>query len=564
MALSPVTATASGYHRHEGRELDALLDDRSEAGRARERAHYGAFAKRLSGFAKTELDADRQADYELVERQIALGRLELEETGGWRRNPTVYVESFGNAIFTPYSLAYAPKDDRYLHLLARLEAAPAYFTAAQQNLKEPPPVWARVAREENAGTRGLIEGPIRSNCPPGLKAKYEAAAAQALTAMRQFDAWLESAPKGGEESWRLGGPLYARKFALTLGAGRTAEQVLAEAGQSLSEVRREMYNLSLPLHQRYFPKRRRSPDVNRIVGETLAGIARSRPSREGYFVAAEKALAETRAFVKSRDFLSLPGQDNLQLIETPGYMRGIYGVGGFNPAPALEPGQGAFYWLTPIGKDWPKERVESRLREYNDYGLRILTIHEAIPGHYVQFEYANRVEPAARRLLRSLFGSGVYVEGWAIYATEVMLDEGFLGSSPELRLTFLKQQLRAIANAILDIRLHTGGMKEEEAMELMLTRTFQEKDEAVAKWQRAQLSSCQLPTYWVGYREWKRLREDLAGRTGFRQKAFHEEALGLGALPMETLRRRLGAAASVGAGTGPAAGSVRPAVGGPG
>jgi uncharacterized protein (DUF885 family) len=159
----------------------------------------------------------------------------------------------------------------------------------------------------------------------------------------------------------------------------------------------------------------------------------------------------------------------------------------------------------------------------------------------VQFEYANSIQPESRRLLRSLSGSGVYVEGWAMYATEAMLDAGYLNNSPELRLTFLKQMLRAIANAILDIRLHTKGMTGEEAMALMMTQTFQEREEAAAKWQRAQLSSCQLPTYYTGYREFKRLREALERKPGFSLKEFHERALRAGALPMRTLGELMGA-----------------------
>ena len=187
--------------------------------------------------------------------------------------------------------------------------------------------------------------------------------------------------------------------------------------------------------------------------------------------------------------LTLPARDNLQVIETPEFMRGIYSVGGFNPAPALEPQLGAFYWITPIPTSWPKERIESKLREYNFYGLKILTIHEAMPGHYVQFEYANDVQPQLRRVLRAVFGNGPYVEGWAVYATDFMLDSGYLNNSPELRLTFLKQQLRVLANTILDVRLHTKGMTDQQALDLMINDGFQEREEATGKLQRAKLSS---------------------------------------------------------------------------
>src|SRR5262249_16070988 len=157
----------------------------------------------------------------------------------------------------------------------------------------------------------------------------------------------------------------------------------------------------------------------------------------------------------------------LQVIETPEFMRGIYAVGGFNPAPALEPQLGAFYWVTPIPKDWPQSRIDSKLREYNFYKLKLLTIHEAMPGHYVQLEFANSVEPKSRRLVRAVFGNGPYVEGWAVYATRMMIDEGFLNRAPELELTFLKEELRVLANTIIDIRLHMLNMTDQEALDLM-------------------------------------------------------------------------------------------------
>jgi uncharacterized protein (DUF885 family) len=188
--------------------------------------------------------------------------------------------------------------------------------------------------------------------------------------------------------------------------------------------------------------------------------------------------------------------------------------------------------------------VQSKLREYNFYGLRLLTIHEAIPGHWLQFEYAAQVEPAPRRLLRSLFGDGAYIEGWAVYATDLMVQEGYLDRDPELELTHAKQLLRAVANAVLDIRLHTMGMSGEEALELMMKRTFQEREEAEAKLRRARLSSCQLPTYFAGFRAWKRLREAAEKHEGerFRPGEFHRRALLAGALPVPAVAELLGIA----------------------
>jgi len=544
LALSPVSATASGYHAHQGKALDELLDDYSAAGLAAQKKHWADWKQRLAGVDQTALDAQAKADLELMDTTLRQGELELDVLQAYKHNPTVYVELIGNALFTPYSVSYAPEEARWKQITARLKAVPALLDAAQKNLVDSNPVWTRVAGEEMEGNLALVEQLFPAKIPAGLKGAYDEAAKPAAAAMRAYVEKLKNLKDTGAEGWRLGGEQYARKFALQVDAGVTPDQLLADAEAELTAVRKEMFIGSIDLHVKYYPTHRDPVDVNLIVGETLKKIAEKHAKPADYFAAAEKSLAETREFLKTHEkqLVGLPGRDNLKLIETPEFMRGVYGVGGFSPAPALEPQLGAFYWLTPMGKDWPAERVESKLREYNDFGLRLLTIHEAIPGHYVQFEYAGAVEPKARRVLRSVFGSGPYVEGWAVYSTEAMLDAGYLNKDPELRLTFQKQLLRAIANTILDIKMHTKGMTDAEAMKLMTERTFQEKQEAEAKLQRAKLSSCQLPTYFAGYRAWKALRAALKEQQGekFDAGLFHRKALEAGALPMETLSRVLG------------------------
>lgn len=543
LAFSPVTATASGYHVHQGRKLDEELDDLSGAGIERQRAFWRDWQKRLSGLDLKSLDAEARADAGLMRNQAESALLDLDVLESWRRNPTVYVELIGSALFTPFSVKYAPEEDRFRHIIARLRACPKLYDAAKANLSSVPGVWRRVAKEENEGNVALVEKTLRAAVPAALKQEYDAAAEIALAAMHGFNGFLDGLPDAGAEAWRLGKEKYEQKFKLVMGGTRTVQQALEEAESDLRAIRKRMFELALPLHAQMYPKHRDPVDLNLIVGGVMTKIADKRPSRANYFEEAKKTLEETRAFLREKAAVLVdpPSRDNLELIDTPAFMRGIYGVGGFSPAPVLQPELGAFYWLTPIPADWPEERVASKLREYNDYGLRILTIHEAIPGHYVQFEYANSIEPKNRRVLRGLFGSGVYVEGWAVYATEVMIDAGYMKSAPELQLTFMKQLLRAIANAILDIRLHTMGMTEGDAMELMVNQTFQEREEAVAKWQRAQLSSCQLPTYYAGYKEWKRLRTAMEAKPGFAAGEFHKRALMAGALPMSTLSELLGA-----------------------
>ncbi len=542
LAFSPITATSVGYHRHQGTVLDELLDDYSEPALNRQRMFLRGFKQRLEKEVDAaKLPAEDRADYDLLLRQIDWALLELDSLQSYRRNPTVYVEMIGQALFTPFMLEYAPKAERFKHIIARLEKVPELLQQARKNLVSSPEIWTDVALEQNQGNVNLIDKALRGEVPPELRNAYDKAAAAALEALEGFNAYLAKELSQRRSDWRLGKEQYARKFKLALGTDRTPEQVLAEAEAALTETRREMFRIALPVHNRMYPTHRDPVDLNLIVGETLDKIAERRSTRERYFADARRDLSEATEFVRRKQLLTLPPRDNLQVIETPEFMRGIYAVGGFNPAPALEPELGAFYWLTPIPADWSAQRIESKLREYNYYGLKLLTIHEAMPGHYVQFEYANQVQPRARRILRAVFGSGTYVEGWAVYSTELLLDEGYLDGSPELRLTFMKQQLRLIANAILDIRLHTAGMTDKEAMDLMVGRTFQENEEATAKLRRAKLSSCQLSTYYVGWRDWLRLRDHYrtAKAENFRLAEFHESSLKAGALSLPALSRLL-------------------------
>ena len=273
---------------------------------------------------------------------------------------------------------------------------------------------------------------------------------------------------------------------------------------------------------------------NQVIGEVLASIAERHSTRESYLDDARKDLAEARAFVRQKHLLTLPAHANLQVVPTPGFERGVYTAGGFDPAPPLEPQLGAFYWVTPIPPEWSDEQADSKLREYNEYMLRLLTLHEAIPGHYVQFEFSGEVQPPARRVLRALYGSGPYVEGWAQYAEQMMLEQGFLNHSPELELTFAKQQLRAIANAILDVRLQMLDMTDQEALDFLEKQAFQEPQEAAEKLQRAKATSAQLPTYYVGWTQWNKLRDEIKKAHGasFSLQDFHDRALKEGAVPL--------------------------------
>ena len=521
LALSPASATSAGYHQHKGVNLDEQLDDYSAAGIDQQHKFYSDFHNRLAAIQQDSLSAEDRADFQIIDNQVNLSLLEFEKIQSYRHNPTEYVELVGNALFNPFVLEYAPLDQRYRAIIQRLQKIPALMQQGQANLMDAPEIWNRVAREENEGNLDLIDKTLRAKVPDALKADYDRAAGPALDALRGFTKFLKDDLSKKTSDWRLAKENYDQKFAYTLVSGKKPEQVLAEAEAALKDVRDQMTKLAAP----------------QTVKAALDKIAQQHTTPGAFMDEAKKDLEEATNFVREKHLVTLASTANLQVIPTPEFMRGIYSVAGFNAAPALEPQLGAFYWVTPIPPDWPKARVDSKLREYNRYGMMEITVHEAMPGHYVQFQFANAVEPKTRRVLRSVFSNGPYVEGWAFYTQQMMSDEGFMNNSAELRLTLMKQELRVIANAILDIRLQTMGMTEQQALDLMMNDTFQEKEEATGKFQRAQLSSCQLPMYFIGWRGWLDTREDYKKRKGsaFQLQQFHDAALKESAVPLPAL-----------------------------
>ena len=525
LALSPVSATQNGYHTHQGASMDEALDDNSAPAIAAQRVFLTGIQSRLAALDAKSLDKEQAADLEIMKSNIELSLLEIDSIQSYKHNPTGYVELAGSALFGPYVLNYAPKEQRFGHIIKRLEKMPALFEQAKTNLTDSPEVWNRVAQQENQGNIDLIDKTLRDAAPDAQKADYAKAAGPAIAALRSFNAFLQDTLSKKTSDWRLGKEKYARKFEFALTTGKTPGQLLSEAEAELKTTQAEMAKLAAP----------------KTVKQALDDIAKQHSTPASYLDDARKDLEQATAFVREKGLLTLPARANLQVIETPEFMRGIYGVGGFNPAPALEPQLGAFYWITPIDKTWSKERVESKLREYNSYGLQHLTIHEAMPGHYVQFEYANDVQPLPRRLLRAIFGNTPYVEGWGFYTQQMMPEQGYLSGQPGIELTFYKQLLRVLANTILDVRLQTMGMTDKEALDLMIDETYQEKEEAVAKLQRAQLSSCQLPSYFAGWKGWLEARELFKKKQGsaYSIRDFHERALKESAVPLPVLNQLL-------------------------
>ena len=535
LAFSPISATAAGYHAHQGIILDDLLDDYSPSALDGERAFYNQAHAQADEIAKLQLPPEARADLDVMRLECERQLLDLDRIQSFKHNPTVYVEQIGNAIDAPFILNYAPESQRFSHIIVRLGKLPAFVDTAKKNLVDSPEIWNKVAQAENDGNIALIDTEVRAKVPSSLRAQYDEAAAPALASLHGFNEYLQKNLSRHRASWRLGSN-YADKLRLTLAAGQTPDQILAEAEAKVLAIREDMHQQAAALFPEYYPGKKAPQSTNELVAAVLDHISQQHSTPGQYFQDAKVDLAQATRFVQDHHLLALPSRGNLTVIPTPEFMRGVYSVGGFSPAPALEPQLGAFYWVTPITLDMSPDRVESKLRENNTWGLQILTIHEAMPGHYVQSEYANDMQPKWRGLLRAVFSNGPYVEGWAVYATQLMIDEGF-ADSPEMRMMFGKQMLRVASNTILDVKMHTRNMSDKQALDLMIQETFQEQEEATQKLQRAKLSSCQLPTYFVGWQGWESLRAEYqkSKGAGFKLAEFHEHGLKEGALPLSLL-----------------------------
>jgi uncharacterized protein (DUF885 family) len=546
LSYQPVEATQAGYHGERNR-LDTELDDASPATIAAQRA---LLVDGKQCFARVRASSPEDgADLALLRDSIEANLFALDVLQGYRYRPQDYVEMIGSGLFFPLTSTDGTEQTRLTAVLSRMEKIPRILEEARQNLKEADPVFLDTALDENAGNTSVIEqigGMIPAGSP--LRARYESASKAARGSLDSYDTWLKDdlAHRPHTVTWRTGPAAYAKIFAFALGPGthESPDSVLASAERDLPRLRAEMYAVALPLHQQWFPDHGKHSDLsgdalqNKVIVEVIDRINQDHV-QPGQLLEKVKAEASgIRAFIAQKDLLTLSDRDNMRIVPTPVFLRGVYSVAGFHAAPALEPTAEAEYWVTPIDPKMPREQAESKLREYNNWMLLYLTMHEALPGHYTQFEHANNVRPSSRRVLRVLLGNNPYEEGWGEYAVKEMEDAGYANHDPRFVLMIQKIRLRVIANAILDIRMQSRNMTDQDALDLMEKEAFQTAAEAQGKLRRAKLTAGQLITYYVGYHQWIDMRNRIQQQQGsaFSLKRFNDSALDEGPLPLPILQ----------------------------
>jgi uncharacterized protein (DUF885 family) len=531
----PDLATDLGDHRH-----DARLPEFSAAASADERRAMGRFAARLAELDLGTLSAEHQVDARMLANAVTRRVFELDELGepGW--NPLL--ANPGRAIHLLLARDFAPLPDRLASVAGRLGAIPAALEAARGLLGPMPKVHIETAIGQFSGTIGLVTTEIDAvlEQAPGCRRPIEAVRPAALEALAGHRAWLSAALDDGGDGFadpRIGPGRFARKLSLTLDAGAGADAILARAHADLDRVSEEMAGLAAELAGPAGPPAGRSDALARRVLDQLAGDAADDAT---ILELCRAALTAQTSFVEENQLVTVY-DDPVEVIEMPQIARGVAVAYCDSPGPLEAAPLPTFVAVSPTPADWPAQRVASFYREYNRHMVHNLMVHEAMPGHFLQLQHARRFSGSATPL-RAALRSGSFVEGWAVYAEQLMADRGYPGEGDPraVRMQQLKMQLRMIINAILDARVHGHGMTEREAMSLMTGRGHQEEGEAAGKWRRALLTSAQLSTYYVGYTEVTDLAAELrAAGPGQSERELHDALLAHGSPPARYLRTLL-------------------------
>jgi uncharacterized protein (DUF885 family) len=536
LQANPEQATELGDHRFDGE-----LTNYSAEARAKDLGTQKQFRDKLNTIDGSQLSGPNSIDFRILKENIDYQIFRAEELKEPEWNPLVYMQSLANSLYLLVARDFAPAEKRIPSLRQRLEKIPDVIAQAKANLQHPPRIHTETAIEQTQGAINLVRTELVPLLDQAPQMKKELAPLQNKTAaaLEDYKKWLQSdlLPRS-DGDFRLGEEKYRKKLRFALASDLPMEEILKRAKADLDQTQTAIYETALPLYKKYFPKadHQTIADKHKVTAAVLDKLAEQHPDDPTVVDYAKKVVTEATDLVKQHEVASVPNVP-LDVIAMPEFKRGVAIAYCDAPGP-LEKNGKTFFAVAPTPKDWSKERKESFFREYNNYMIRDLTVHEAMPGHFLQLARSN--EFRAPTLVRAIFQSGPFIEGWAVYCEQVMAEQGYGGS--EVKMQQLKMRLRAICNAILDQSIHAGNMSEKEAMDLMTKEGYQQEGEAVAKWKRARLTSAQLSTYFVGATEHLDLRAAAQKKLGnqFNLKKYNDQVISYGSPPVKYVRELMG------------------------
>lgn len=534
--LQPVNASQLGEHRY-----DHLLEDLTPEARAKWLALDRQTLEKLPEVAPNDqLSPAGKIDRYILEKELRRSIWLTENFHPFEDDPRTYGGYISDSVYQLLAQSSLPLEVNVSNAIARIRQVPKVVSAARANLQNPPLVKLETAIRQNEGAINFYRKDLfELTSGTRQSSELKRAAEQLVPVLVDYQRFLTNdlMPRA-KGDWRIGPEKFARKLELTLDAGMTAQQVLDDALAEFDRVQREMYVVARQLWSRYFPRQTLPPDDaegrRETVQKVVAAVSKEHAAPDELLADVQRTVGAIKEFIRQNDILRLPEPDTCEVVEMPEFRRGNSTAYMQSPPP-LDPDTRAFFAVSPPPSSWDAARVASYLEEYNRHMNQILTIHEAYPGHYVQLVYANRNPSLVRKVLQS----GVYIEGWAVYTEQMLLDQGYGEGDLRLRLNQLKFYLRAVANAILDHRMHCTEMTDEQALDLLMRQAYQSEGEARLKVIRAKQSSVQLSTYFVGRMAMYRLRQTTQRMLGpaFSLGRYHEAVLEPGAVPVSLLPR---------------------------
>ncbi|MGY6088087.1 DUF885 domain-containing protein [Stenotrophomonas sp. SM006] len=539
MQLSPVSATQIGDHRY-----DSELDDLSTAGQQKTLAAYKALLGELDKIEVAKLGRENQVDAAILRNQLQseIWNAEVLQSGKW--DPQLYNGIAGSAIYGLMAREFAPLPERLKSATARMEKLPAIFAQARENLDPArvPKIHAETVAKQNKGILSIVDTfitPHIGELPQADQQRLQAAIDGLKKAVDEQQTWLDKTlVPNAKGDFRIGAEKYDQKLKFALNSSLSRQEIGERARAELKRVREDMYGIAQTVLKDKpgapeMPAQPTDEQQQKAIEAALELAYADKPARDKVVDDAKAALEQSTAFVREHDLMTLPDAP-VDIILMPEFQRGVAVAYCDSPGP-LDKNLKTFYAVSPIPDDWNDKQVDSFLREYNSRMIHLLSIHEGTPGHYLEGWHSAKFPSTLRAVLRS----GLFAEGWAVYTERMMQEQGYLNNDPLFHLVQLKFYLRTISNAILDQGVHVDNWDREKAMHLMTHDAFQQESEASGKWVRAQLTSAQLPTYFVGAQEHFDTRKAMQDKLGdkFNLKAYHDQMLSYGAPPVRFARQ---------------------------
>lgn len=528
--LYPEWATNSGYYKY-----NHILTIPNEAFRQNQLDFSKAGLAKLELIDFNKLSLSDKTDYYLMRDFMQSIPWQVNTQKEYEWNPSNYNVS-GDFSYILYT-EYAPLIDRLNTINEKLKSVPAYFEEAKKNIKNPTLEHTKLAIDQNKNSIDVFDEEIlkaveKSSLREDEKNDLYENCKKAKTAILSYVSFLEKLHNPTPRSYRLGNELYAQKFLNNIQSEYSADQIYKMALERKKYLHEQMYATTRTLWKDYFTNIAMPNDTllaNKMMIDTLSV---QHVKAEDFQSSIEKHIPLLVDFINKKQLIYLDPSKPLEVRKEPAYMAGVAGASISSPGPYDKNGK-TFYNVGSL-EGWSYAEKESYLREYNNYILQILDIHEAIPGHYTQGIYANQ----SPSLIKSILGNGTMIEGWAVYSELMMIENGYGNNTPEMWLMYYKWNLRSTCNTILDIGVHTQNMSKEDAISLLTKQAFQQEAEANGKWNRVQLSSVQLCSYFTGFKEIIDLREAYKKMKGskYSLKEFNEKFLSYGSVPVKYIK----------------------------